>query len=64
MKTGYIKVRANHSGRKPPLLSIPVYVVDQKIIFGRTDYLITPVGGTGQAWVMSSRLERIAEVTE
>mgnify|MGYP001132206652 CR=1 FL=1 len=34
-------------------LQIPVQVIDVRAIFGRFDYLIKPVHGTGQSWVGS-----------
>jgi hypothetical protein len=37
-------------------LAVPVAVIDTRRAFGRTDALVTPVGGAGEAWVQSARL--------
>jgi len=60
MKTGYIRVRANNI-RKPTILTIPVQIVGTRKIFGRVDYLVTPCGGEGEAWVISKRVKEEIE---
>lgn len=38
-------------------LSVPVTVIDARTHWGRVDVLVTPVGGTGEAWVSAERLK-------
>jgi hypothetical protein len=37
-------------------LSVPVGVLDSRYVFGRTDLLVTPIGGSGQEWVETGRV--------
>jgi hypothetical protein len=37
-------------------LKVPVTVKDAREVWGRTDYLVTPVGGTGEKWVEQWRV--------
>ncbi len=37
-------------------LRVEVTVTDVRANFGRTDYLITPVTGSGQAWVSQTSI--------
>jgi hypothetical protein len=34
----------------------PVRVLDARKVYGRTDALITPVGGSGETWVEAGKL--------
>lgn len=34
-------------------LRIPITIIDVRQAFGRTDYLVKPVGGSGETWVDS-----------
>lgn len=36
-------------------LRVEVVVLDVRTVFGRTDYLVTPVAGSGTTWVDSDR---------
>lgn len=36
--------------------TVPVVISDVKNAYGNTRYLVSPVGGTGTAWVDSSRV--------
>ena len=38
-------------------LSVPVRIVDARENFGRMDVLVTPEGGSGQAWVSAERVK-------
>lgn len=44
---------ATESGR----MRIHVRVVDVRIRYGITDYLVRPVGGIGEAWVLAERVK-------
>lgn len=37
-------------------LLIDVEISDVRIVWGRTDYLVTPIQGTGELWVSESRV--------
>lgn len=37
-------------------LKVPVTVKDAREMWGRTDYLITPIGGSGEKWVEAYRV--------
>jgi hypothetical protein len=37
-------------------LKVPVTVKDARQVYGRTDYLISPVGGSGEKWVEQFRV--------
>jgi hypothetical protein len=37
-------------------LSVPVVVSDVRLSFGRTDVLVSPVGGSGNQWVDVTRV--------
>jgi hypothetical protein len=41
----------------PVFLTIPVSVKDARRNFGRTDLLISPLGGSGEVWVHSERVQ-------
>lgn len=43
-------------------LTFPVTVTDARKAFGRTDYRITPLGGSGAVWVAGDRLTFAAVV--
>lgn len=36
--------------------SVPMTISDVKVSYGNKRYLVSPVGGTGQAWVDASRV--------
>lgn len=38
-------------------LQFMVRIIDVRKVFGRTDYKVTPVSGTGTIWVESHRLK-------
>lgn len=40
-------------------LYVPVKVLDAKYVFGRTDVLVTPIGGHGQKW---TRVEKLVPI--
>jgi hypothetical protein len=44
-------------------LRIRVTVLDARLIFGRTDFQVTPVDGQGEMWVESSRVKLAAVLT-
>lgn len=54
-KKGYLIVEAKSAGQDP--LFCPVEFVDIKKAFGRTNVLVTPIGGSGQHWVSMARIE-------
>lgn len=37
-------------------LVFPVEVLDTRRVYGRVEHLITPVGGSGEAWVHGDRV--------
>jgi hypothetical protein len=37
-------------------LLVPVTVMETRDVYGRTDCLVRPVGGMGEAWVAESKL--------
>jgi hypothetical protein len=37
-------------------LKVPVTVKDAREVYGRTDYLVTPIGGSGEKWVEAYRV--------
>ena len=39
------------------VLLVPVRIVDARENFGRMDVLVTPEGGSGQAWVSAERVK-------
>lgn len=41
-------------------LRVPVTITDCRESFGRDDVLVTPVGGSGTAWVNLDRIDREA----
>jgi len=38
-------------------LTVRVQVIDLRVAFGRFDMLVTPIDGTGEAWVDSGRVQ-------
>ena len=50
-RRGRLKV-AEHTG----VLHVPVKLTDAKSAWGNTRYEVTPVSGTGKAWVSSERV--------
>jgi hypothetical protein len=42
----------------------PARILDARERFGRTDYLITPIGGSGQTWVSSERVSIRKEASD
>lgn len=41
----------------PNRLEIPVQILNARENFGRIDVLVTPEGGSGQAWVSAERVK-------
>ena len=37
-------------------LRLPVTVLAVRVLFGRTDYHVTPEGGTGDAWISAKHI--------
>jgi hypothetical protein len=37
-------------------LTVACKVVDARVNYGRTDYLVTPVAGSGETWVGDARV--------
>lgn len=37
-------------------LTIRVEIRDQRIVYGRREYLVTPVDGSGESWVYGSNV--------
>jgi hypothetical protein len=40
-------------------MKAPVTILDAREWFGRTDYLVRVIGGSGQSWVSSGKVELI-----
>lgn len=38
-------------GKRKQTLNFAVYILESKLEFGRTRYLVTPMSGKGKAWV-------------
>lgn len=58
-----------HIGRKADVrveqtLRVRCIVVDVRSAFGRVDYLISPVSGSGSQWVASDRVTLLEEAKE
>jgi hypothetical protein len=51
-----LQVFANDPAKKQAPFTVEVEVIDERPSFGRTDYLISPVSGTGELWVQAHRL--------
>ena len=45
-------------------LDIKVIIKDARAVFGRIDYQITPVAGSGSAWVQSLAIDEEEEVQD
>ena len=43
-------------------LTIPVIIRDARVVYNRTDYLVTPLAGLGQTWIAASAVD-LPEVT-
>jgi hypothetical protein len=43
-------------------LTIAVRIIDARSAWNRTDYLVTPIAGSGQVWVSSERVKIQSEV--
>lgn len=40
-------------------LSVDVTILDVRVVFNRTDYLVTPKAGSGQQWVSAERVTAV-----
>ena len=40
-------------------LAVRVHIIDARRVWNRTDYLVTPVAGTGQQWVSADRVTEL-----
>lgn len=40
-------------------LTFRVHIKDAREVWGRTDYLVTPVAGTGEKWVSAERISDV-----
>ncbi len=38
------------------VLTIPVEILGERSVYGRTEYLVKPIGGTGQYWTPKVKL--------
>lgn len=38
-------------------LKVRISIVDVRTVWNRTDYLVTPVAGSGQQWVSAERVD-------
>ena len=38
-------------------ISIPVYIRDVRAAYGRIDYMVSPIGGSGSLWVSEANVE-------
>ena len=56
-KKGWAKVSVGRG----TLLTIPVLIMDARKAFGRSEYLVTPLRGAGEAWVAASGVETVLE---
>lgn len=56
MPQKYLTVEGNTSRKPESRLVVPVKVLDERSRAGNRDYLVTPVGGAGQAWVEETKL--------
>ena len=41
-------------------LRVAVRIVDAREVYGRTDYLVEPIQGSGQQWVSSERVATVS----
>lgn len=41
-------------------LGIPVTITDVRVVYGRTDFLVKPLAGSGDAWFCSDSVHGIA----
>lgn len=53
-RTGIL--RYGQRGTDQWALGVPVMVKDARQAFGRTDLLVSPIGGTGESWVSLERV--------
>ena len=48
-------------GRKAKIwkdgMGIPVYIRDVRAAYGRIDYMVSPIGGSGSLWVSEPNVE-------
>lgn len=44
-------------------LTFEVSIKDAREVWGRTDYLVTPVAGTGEKWVSAERVSNVQVAT-
>ena len=56
-KTGLLEVKSSSNKTLQENLRVPVRVKDVRGNFGRTELLITPVGGEGEQWVSLERVD-------
>lgn len=40
----------------PGALHLPVRVKDARVVWGRLDLLVAPVGGSGESWIEANRV--------
>ena len=51
------EVLGGHGNLRIDKLIVRVRVDDIREVFGRTDYLVSPVAGSGQQWVAADRVK-------
>lgn len=56
-KVGTLEVPAGQGATPPNWLTIKVRIVDGRTAYGRQDVLVTPVDGSGEAWVSADRVK-------
>ena len=53
MTTALLRLKASDTGQP---LTFPVTVLDRRVVYGRDECQVSPVGGSGSAWVSVTRL--------
>ena len=56
-KQATLAVKAASNRTDSGILYVPVKILDGRESFGRIDVLVTPEGGSGEAWVSAERVK-------
>jgi hypothetical protein len=56
-KKGWAKITTGRNVQ----LTVPVLILDARKVFNRSEYQVTPLRGTGEAWVAASAVETALE---
>ena len=53
----YLQRKGTWSAPTGDNLKIPVVVIDARVMFGRTELKVSPIGGSGSVWTVEANVE-------